>query len=104
MIARKLVVTARLGLHARAAAKLVRVASVFESKVVLRRLDVGAGAPISADQPVGAKSIVSVLMLAATGGTELEASVEGVDEAAAMDAVDKLFADSFGETNSGISK
>jgi len=89
MIERKLLVKARLGLHARAAAKLVRLTTAFRSKIILRRVDGGPTAD--------AKSILSVLMLAATPGTELEASVEGVDEAAAMTAIDKLFADSFGE-------
>jgi phosphotransferase system HPr (HPr) family protein len=89
MIERKLLVKARLGLHARAAAKLVRLTTTFRSKVILRRIDGGPAAD--------AKSILSVLMLAATAGTELEASVEGVDEEAAMAAVDKLFAESFGE-------
>jgi phosphocarrier protein HPr len=89
MIERKLQVKARMGLHARAAAKLVRLTTTFRSKVVLRRIDSGP----SAD----AKSILSVLMLAATTGTELVASVEGVDEEAAMAAIDKLFAESFGE-------
>jgi phosphotransferase system HPr (HPr) family protein len=99
MIERKLLVKARLGLHARAAARLVRVASRFESKVVLRRVDHGAGAAgsIAGDQGVDAKSILSVLMLAATCGTHLEASAEGTDEAAAMDAIAELFAEGFGE-------
>jgi len=91
MIERKLLVKARLGLHARAAAKLVRLTTSFRSKVILRRTD--GGGPIA-----DAKSILSVLMLAATVGTELEASIEGVDEDAAMAALDKLFAESFGET------
>jgi phosphocarrier protein HPr len=90
MIERKLLVKARLGLHARAAAKLVRLTTTFRSKVNLRRIDGGPTAD--------AKSILSVLMLAATSGTELEASVEGVDEAAAMAALDELFAESFGES------
>jgi phosphocarrier protein HPr len=99
MIERKLLVTARLGLHARAAARLVRIASQFESKVVLRRLDNGAGAAgsVARDQGVDAKSILSVLMLAATFGTELEARAEGIDEAAAMEAVAGLFSEAFGE-------
>jgi phosphocarrier protein HPr len=88
MIERKLLVRARLGLHARAAAKLVHLTTNFRSRISLRRID---------GPPVDAKSILSVLMLAATAGTELEASIEGVDEAAAMAAVDKLFAESFGE-------
>ena len=90
MIERKLLVKARLGLHARAAAKLVRLTTTFASKVSLRRVDAGTS--------VDAKSILSVLMLAATAGTELEASIEGVDEEAAMAALEKLFAESFGET------
>jgi phosphotransferase system HPr (HPr) family protein len=89
MVERTLTVRARLGLHARAAAKLVRVASGFDSKVELKRVDSG----ISAD----AKSILSVLMLAASRGTSLQASVDGSDEEAAMAAIDELFAQGFGE-------
>lgn len=89
MIERNLLINARLGLHARAAAKLVRVAGGFHSQVLLRRLDGGA----SAD----AKSILSVLMLAASCGTELQVSAEGIDEEAAMNAVAELFADGFRE-------
>jgi len=89
MVERTLTVRARLGLHARAAAKLVRVASGFDSKVELKRVDSG----MSAD----AKSILSVLMLAASRGTSLQASVDGSDEEAAMAAIDELFAQGFGE-------
>jgi phosphocarrier protein HPr len=95
MIERTLLIQSRLGLHARAAAKLVRLASGFQSDVVLRRLDGG----VSAD----AKSILSVLMLAAGRGTELQASVEGVDEEAAVNAIERLFADGFGEMEPGSS-
>jgi phosphotransferase system HPr (HPr) family protein len=90
MIERTLLVNARLGLHARAAARLVRVANGFSSKLELRRVDSGA----SAD----AKSILSVLMLAATRGTQLQASADGIDEEAAICAIDKLFAEGFGDT------
>jgi phosphotransferase system HPr (HPr) family protein len=89
MVERTLLVKARLGLHARAAAKVVRVAREFDSTMELRRIDNG----VSAD----AKSILSVLMLAASQGTELHASADGVDEAAALNAIDKLFANGFGE-------
>lgn len=89
MIERNLLINARLGLHARAAAKLVRVAGGFHSQVLLRRLDGGASA--------NAKSILSVLMLAASCGTELQVSAEGIDEEAAMNAVAELFADGFRE-------
>jgi len=89
MVERTLLIKQRLGLHARAAAKLVRVASAFQSHVQLRRLE--------GDVTADAKSILSVLMLAAGRGTELQASAEGVDEEAAMDAIERLFAEGFGE-------
>jgi phosphocarrier protein HPr len=89
MVERTLLIKTRLGLHARAAAKLVRVASSFQSQVHLRRVD----GSLSAD----AKSILSVLMLAAGCGTELQASADGIDEKAALDAIDQLFAEGFGE-------
>lgn len=94
MVERRLLVRSRLGLHARAAAKLVRLASGFDSKVELRRVDSGA----SAD----AKSILGVLMLAASRGTELHASADGVDEEAAISAIDRLFTDGFGELEPGL--
>jgi phosphocarrier protein HPr len=93
MIERKLLIRTRLGLHARAAAKLVRLASGFQSQVRLWRVDGPGGIEVSAD----AKSILSVLMLAATQGIELHASAEGADEEAAMNAVVQLFAEGFGE-------
>ena len=89
MIERRVVITNRLGLHARAAALLVRTASAFESALRLERADGTA----SAD----AKSILSVLMLAASRGTELLATAEGADEAEAISAICALFADGFGE-------
>jgi phosphotransferase system HPr (HPr) family protein len=70
------------------------LASGFDSKVELRRVDSG----LSAD----AKSILSVLMLAASRGTELYASAEGADEEAALTAIDKLFSDGFGEAEPGL--
>jgi phosphocarrier protein HPr len=97
MVERTLLVKARLGLHARAAAKLVRVASGFQSKVLLRRID---GDAVNVD----AKSILSVLMLAASCGTRLQASAEGIDEEAAMNAVARLFAESFGEVEVDCAK
>jgi phosphotransferase system HPr (HPr) family protein len=90
MIQRKLLVKARLGLHARAAAKVVRLAQSFNSSVELQRVDNSATAD--------AKSILSVLMLAAGRGTELHATAEGIDEEAALSALDTLFAQGFGET------
>ena len=80
----------RLGLHARAAAKLVRTASGFQSAVRLERAD-RAGA-------ADAKSILSVLVLAAGRGTELKVSADGADERAALDAVCGLISSGFGES------
>jgi phosphocarrier protein HPr len=90
MVERILLIRGRLGLHARAAAKLVRVANTFQSQVLLQRIDGG----VTAD----AKSILSVLMLAASRGTELQARADGVDEEVAMNAIERLFAEGFGET------
>ncbi|HVQ39665.1 MAG TPA: HPr family phosphocarrier protein [Pyrinomonadaceae bacterium] len=93
MIERTLLVKAPLGLHARAAAKVVRLAQSFYSTLELRRVDNSATAD--------AKSILSVLMLAAGRGTELNATAEGVDEEAALSALDNLFAQGFGEMEQG---
>jgi phosphocarrier protein HPr len=78
-----------LGLHARATASLIRVASKFNSEITLSRLDKN----LSAD----AKSILSVLTLAASNGIELELRIEGVDEIGAFEAVETLFEQGFGE-------
>jgi phosphotransferase system enzyme I (PtsI) len=90
MIERGLTVTSRLGLHARAAAKLVRVANQYQSSIKLQRSD----GSVTAD----AKSILSLLMLAATRGTELRLIADGADETQALEAVIALFVDEFGET------
>ena len=90
MVERIFTVKGRLGLHARAAAKLVRVANQFESHLSLERVDDKSHAD--------AKSILSVLMLAASCGTALRVVAEGPDESQAMKALDVLFSDGFGET------
>ena len=82
-------VTSRLGLHARAAANLVRVANQFKSKVILERLN----GEVEAD----AKSILSILMLAASRGTELRLVASGADESQALAAVASLFDRGFDE-------
>ena len=89
MIEARVAVTNKLGLHARAAARLVRTANRFQSELRLERIDGSAEAD--------AKSILSVLMLAASGGTELRAIADGADEQAALAAVSDLFAAGFGE-------
>jgi phosphotransferase system HPr (HPr) family protein len=86
---RALWVTGRLGLHARAAANLVRVANQFQSDITLKRLDNS----VEAD----AKSILSILMLAASRGTELRVLAAGSDEQAAVEAVFDLFVRNFDE-------
>lgn len=78
-----------LGLHARAAAQLVRLAGKFKSKITLVRNDNG----VLAD----AKSILSVLTLAAAKGTELKLVVEGIDETEATEAIKALITNGFGE-------
>jgi len=94
MIERTFMVRARLGLHARAAAKLVRVAAGFQSQLSMERIDTGTTAD--------AKSILSVLMLAATRGTELRVRADGVDEQEAMLAFDSLFEQEFGEVSPAV--
>ncbi len=89
MLKAKLKVTNQLGLHARAAAQLVRLAGSFQSNIVLKRPDNG----VAAD----AKSILSVLTLAAAKGTELALQVEGADEKRATQAIEEIFQDGFGE-------
>ena len=79
----------RLGLHARAAAQLVRLASGFQSRIKIMRADNA----VIAD----AKSILSVLTLAAGKGVELELEIEGPDELSALAAVERIFIEGFGE-------
>ena len=78
-----------LGLHARAAAQLVRLSGTFKSRIIIEREDSG----VFAD----AKSILSVLTLAAGLGTTLGLRVEGEDAEDAFAAVAALFAAGFGE-------
>ncbi|HYR34466.1 MAG TPA: HPr family phosphocarrier protein [Burkholderiales bacterium] len=77
----------RLGLHARAAAKLTHVASGFQSEIWLSR----------SGRRVNAKSIMGVMMLAAGIGSTVQIDAEGPDADAALAALMKLIADRFGE-------
>jgi len=77
----------KLGLHARASAKLTQVASGFKSEVWLSRNG----------RRVNAKSIMGVMMLAAGKGSSVVVEAEGDDAQAALDAICKLIADRFGE-------
>jgi phosphocarrier protein HPr len=77
----------KLGLHARASAKLTQLASSFKSEVMLSRNN----------RRVNAKSIMGVMMLAAAKGTTISIETDGPDEAEAMQALVKLINDYFGE-------
>ncbi|WP_376692533.1 HPr family phosphocarrier protein [Wenzhouxiangella sp. EGI_FJ10409] len=77
----------RLGLHARAASKLVQSASSFDSQVWLSH----------GGKRINAKSIMGVLLLAAPCGSRLTLEVDGPDEDAAAEAIAALVADRFGE-------
>jgi phosphocarrier protein HPr len=79
----------RLGLHARAAARLVQCAAKFASTVEIQRQDSG--------QSADGKSILSVLLLAASAGTALLIKIEGPDEQAAAGAIVELIEGKFGE-------
>lgn len=79
----------QLGLHARAAAALVRLAGNFQSEIIIERTDNAAIAD--------AKSILSVLTLAAAKETELKIEIKGSDENAAAVALEKIFTEGFGE-------
>ncbi|HTM58905.1 MAG TPA: HPr family phosphocarrier protein [Burkholderiales bacterium] len=77
----------RLGLHARAAAKLTHVASGFQCEIWLSR----------SGRRVNAKSIMGVMMLAAGKGSTVKIEAEGTDADAALAALTKLIAERFGE-------
>lgn len=87
MIQREVAIQNRLGLHARAAAKFVQTASRFRSDVKIRK----------DDEEVDGKSILGILLLAASQGTRLTLAVSGVDEAEAFAAVEDLIRRSFDE-------
>jgi phosphocarrier protein len=80
-------ITNKLGLHARAAAKVVHMASAFAS-------DIYIGTEV---EEVNAKSILGLLTLAATKGTPMAVRAEGQDEDEAVDALVELFETKFGE-------
>ena len=87
MIERQLEIENRLGLHARAAAKLVHLTSGFESAITIEENG----------ERVDAKSILGVLLLAAAQGSTIVVRCDGRDEEDAMAAVAQLLADKFGE-------
>ena len=87
MITKTTTIINKLGLHARAAAKLVTLTSQFECDIKLKRNQ----------REVNGKSIMAVMLLAASKGTELEIIADGNDEAAATDAILQLINNKFDE-------
>ncbi len=87
MVEAEVKIVNRLGLHARAAAKLVHMASAFESDILLS----------SNGQEVDAKSILGVLLLAAAQGMTICVRCDGVDEDEALRSIQELIGDRFGE-------
>jgi phosphocarrier protein len=87
MIKQSITISNKLGLHARASAKLTKLAGGFQSDVFMTRNE----------RRVNAKSIMGVMMLAAGIGSLVEVEVSGPDEQAAMQALVALIADKFGE-------
>jgi len=87
LVEKKVQITNRLGLHARPAALVVQRANKFKSEITLQKEDL----------EVNAKSILSVMALAAEMGSLVTIKAEGEDEAAAVEELAKLFEQKFGE-------
>ena len=87
MISGNVTIINRLGLHARAATRLVNCASEFTSEIIVKR----------GTRSVNGKSIMGILTLAAATGAELTIEANGVDEKQALDAVVRLISNRFGE-------
>ncbi|MCP3668764.1 MAG: HPr family phosphocarrier protein [Gammaproteobacteria bacterium] len=87
MINKEVEIINKLGLHARAAAKFVTLAAQYQSEIQLSRND----------QQVNGKSIMGVMMLAASKGTNLTLSADGSDEETALSALESLIGNRFEE-------
>lgn len=87
MIRKTVIISNKLGLHARAAAKLVHLSARFISEILIHKNG----------RTVNGKSIMGVMMLAASKGSELELEISGEDEAAALEALENLVVNKFGE-------
>jgi phosphocarrier protein len=90
MIERTVTVRNALGLHARAAARFVHAAGVFQCRVTVARHDRG-------DRHVDGKSILGLLLLAAARGAAIRITADGADEAEALGALCRLVETGFGE-------
>ncbi len=91
MIERNLIIRNELGLHARAAAKLVHTASRYSCKVFL----------IDGEDEINAKSILGLLALGVEPGSEVTMRCDGDSELEAMGSLEELFAEGFGEIGEG---
>lgn len=87
MIHREIEIKNKLGLHARAAAKLVHTAARFKADIKVRK----------GDEEVDGKSILGILLLAAGRGSTITVKADGEDEREALDAVEKLIEAKFDE-------
>ena len=87
MITKKLMILNKLGLHARAAAKVVSTANQFESTIIITKDGKNADA----------RSIMKLLMLSASQGSSISVEVNGADQSDAMKSIEKLFNNKFDE-------
>ena len=87
MLQQDIEIVNKLGLHARASAKLTQMAGQFQSEIWIARNE----------RRVNAKSIMGVMMLAANKGSTIHLEIDGADESEAMNALAGLIADRFGE-------
>ena len=87
MLTKKLKITNKLGLHARAAAKVVSTANVFKSEITL----------VKDGKCADARSIMKLLMLSASQGSSVEIEINGVDQNDAMRSIEELFKNKFDE-------
>jgi phosphocarrier protein HPr len=88
VIAKDIEIKNKLGLHARAAAKLVHTAARYKSSIKIKK----------GDEEVDGKSILGILLLAAGRGSVITVRAEGEDEAEAVDAIEKLIDAKFDES------
>ena len=84
---RKIVINNKLGLHARAAAKIVTLTNKFDSIINI----------INGNKSADAKSIMKILMLSAPKGTEIKITADGKDEVLALDSLETLIKEKFDE-------
>tara|TARA_B100000902_G_scaffold356520_1_gene370254 strand:+ start:629 stop:898 length:270 start_codon:yes stop_codon:yes gene_type:complete len=87
MISKELKILNNLGLHARAAAKVVSTANKFESQIIF----------VKDDKNADARSIMKLLMLSASKGSCISVKIDGIDQNDAMSSIEKLFKNKFDE-------